>query len=164
MGLFNHKEAQATPATAPPAQTTRTSVDSSRQSGGLFSKHRTSTSTASSNVSPVSTHTTTSTSGGLGSVFRRGNGEDASIVDARQRVVNAEQAERKADAALAQARTAVREARDHVRQLERDAEEEARLAKIKQDQARDLSNRAKPLGRKFAKNPSLHQLTLPGHG
>jgi len=68
-------------------------------------------------------------------------------MNARQRVASAESAEREADRALVQARTAVREARDQVKVLEREAAEEARLAKIKQNQARDISKRAKPLGR-----------------
>lgn len=147
MGLFDRKEAQTVPAQPPPQ--TRASVDSSR--GGLFSKHRRTSSPSSSEVSPVGARhsTTSSTTGGLGSVFRRGRAEDPDIVDARQRVAAAEKAERDADAALMQARTAVKAAREHVRQLERDAAEEARLAKIKQGQAKDLSNRAKPLGRRF---------------
>lgn len=46
-----------------------------------------------------------------------------------------------------QARAAVREAREHIKRLEREAAEEARLAKIKQNQAKSISKRAKPLGR-----------------
>lgn len=37
-----------------------------------------------------------------------------------------------------------------MRRLEAEAKEEARLAKIKQDQARSISKRAKPLGSKFS--------------
>ena len=48
-----------------------------------------------------------------------------------------------------QARTAVREAREHVLRLEREAAEEARLAKIKQHQAGEIGRSAKGLGRKF---------------
>lgn len=59
----------------------------------------------------------------------------------------AETAERDADRALVQARAAVRDARAQVAALEREAAEEARLAKIKQGQAADLNKRAKPLGR-----------------
>jgi len=73
--------------------------------------------------------------------------EDASIVSARERVLQAETAERDADRALVQAKASVREARSHIKMLEKEAEEEARLAKIKQNQARDISKRAKPLGR-----------------
>lgn len=61
----------------------------------------------------------------------------------------AERAERDADLALQQARISVREAREHVRRLELEAEAEAKAAKLKQNQARDLGKRAKPLGRKF---------------
>lgn len=59
----------------------------------------------------------------------------------------AETAEREADRALLAARGSVREAREHVRRLELEAEEEARRAKIKQSQARDISKRGKQLGR-----------------
>lgn len=80
-----------------------------------------------------------------------GNGNDVdvdpSIVQARERVMNAEQAERDADRALEEARRMVMEARDHVRRLELEAKEEARRAKIKQYHAREVSKRAKPLGR-----------------
>jgi len=62
--------------------------------------------------------------------------------------MNAEAAERDADRALLAARAAVREAREHVKKIEREAEEEARLAKIKQKQAGDLGKRGKQLGRK----------------
>ena len=52
-----------------------------------------------------------------------------------------------ADRALNQARRAVRDARAHVKRLEHEAQEEARLAKIKQKQASDLGKRGKMLGR-----------------
>ena len=42
----------------------------------------------------------------------------------------------------------MREAREHVKRLEREAAEEARLAKIKQKQAGALGKRGKMLGRK----------------
>lgn len=60
---------------------------------------------------------------------------------------DAETAERNADRALMAARTAVKDAREHVRVLEREAAEEARLARIKQEQAAHISKRAAPLGR-----------------
>lgn len=59
----------------------------------------------------------------------------------------AEQAERDADRAMIQARDAVRAAREHVRALELEAKEEARLAKIKQDQAAHIGKSARGLGR-----------------
>jgi len=61
--------------------------------------------------------------------------------------MNAEAMERDADRALAAAKVAVREAREHIKRLEREAAEEARLAKIKQDQARSMTKRGKGLGR-----------------
>ncbi|CAK7201593.1 hypothetical protein SEUCBS139899_004301 [Sporothrix eucalyptigena] len=83
--------------------------------------------------------------------FGHGNGSDndldPSILAARERVLSAETAEREADRALDIARREVREARDHVKRLELEAKEEARKAKIKQFHAREVSRRAKPLGR-----------------
>ncbi|KAG4420309.1 hypothetical protein IFR04_006515 [Cadophora malorum] len=73
--------------------------------------------------------------------------EAPSILAARERVINAEKREKEADQALALARTAVREARDHIRFLEKEAAEEARLAKIKQSQAKSISKRGHGLGR-----------------
>jgi hypothetical protein len=46
------------------------------------------------------------------------------------------------------AKNAVREAREHVHRLEREAAEEARLAKIKQSEAKALGKKGKMLGRK----------------
>lgn len=73
---------------------------------------------------------------------------DPSIVQARERVMQAETAERDADRALEAARIRVREARAEVKKLEVEAAEEARLAKIKQYHAREVSKRGKQLGRK----------------
>jgi len=61
--------------------------------------------------------------------------------------MNAEAAEREADKALVAARYAVKEAREHIKRLEKEAAEEARLAKIKQDQAKSMSKRGHALGR-----------------
>lgn len=77
------------------------------------------------------------------------NDMDPSILQARERVTNAEAAERDADHALETARQSVREAHEHVRRLELEAKEEARLAKIKQHHAREVSKRGKQLGRKY---------------
>lgn len=63
--------------------------------------------------------------------------------------MSAEAAERDADRALLAARQAVKEAREHVKRLEREAAEEARLAKIKMKQAGDLGKRGKMLGREY---------------
>jgi hypothetical protein len=138
--------------------------------------HRTST-TSNSSYTSTTFHTTPGakderTGGHSGGIFRRstdasrdsgsghrslltrtfghghGDGDiDPSIVAARERVLGAEQAERDADRALEEARRSVQEARDHVRRLELEAKEEARRAKIKQFHAREVSKRAKPLGR-----------------
>ncbi|KAK6580021.1 hypothetical protein PZA11_007729 [Diplocarpon coronariae] len=74
--------------------------------------------------------------------------EDPSILAARERVVKAEKMEKEADFALIAARTAVREARAHIKMLEKEAKQEARLAKIKQTEAKSISKRGHGLGRK----------------
>ncbi|KAG9244692.1 hypothetical protein BJ878DRAFT_57443 [Calycina marina] len=74
--------------------------------------------------------------------------EDSSVTSARERLMGAEQAEKDADRALLTARHAVREAKAHLLRLEKEAAEEARLAKIKQKLAGDLGKRGKQLGRK----------------
>lgn len=61
--------------------------------------------------------------------------------------MNAEARERDADKALAQARAAVKDAREHIKKLEKEAAEEARLAKIKQQEAKSISKRGHTLGR-----------------
>ncbi|KAK5636437.1 hypothetical protein RRF57_012149 [Xylaria bambusicola] len=89
----------------------------------------------------------------LSRTFGHGSGRnvelDPSIVQARERVMNAENAERDADRALEAARLRVREARNEVKRLELEAAEEARLAKIKQYHAKEVSKRGKHLGRTF---------------
>ncbi|KAJ5908732.1 hypothetical protein N7495_001414 [Penicillium taxi] len=109
----------------------------SRRSSGSHSSHS-SMSTRSSSSVGHSGHRTV--------VHRRV--EDPSITAAREQVIRAEAAEREADKALMASRSAVKQAWDHVKHLEREAAEEARLAKIKQDQASTISKRARPLGRK----------------
>lgn len=139
MPLFKHSE--PTPAQQVPARHSATNTRTSR-TGSLFGSRR-----RSSSISPPSSPERSSGSG-LGGIFHRRT-EDPSITAARQRVAAAENAEREADRALIAARNSVREAKEHVKALEREAAEEARLAKIKQHEARDISKRAKPLGRKF---------------
>ncbi|KAI1361097.1 hypothetical protein F5Y08DRAFT_28778 [Xylaria arbuscula] len=113
------------------SRTTRTSTSSSR------------TSDASSN--PSRNRSVLSRTFGHGS--SRNPELDPSIVQARERVMNAENAERDADRALEAARLRVREARNEVKRLELEAAEEARLAKIKQYHAKEVSKRGKHLGR-----------------
>ncbi|KAL5333800.1 hypothetical protein BJX70DRAFT_379996 [Aspergillus crustosus] len=111
--------------------------------------------------SPSSGYSNTSTTGGTRHGHKTGHGhgqrnsgglfnrrsEDPAITAARDRVYHAEEAERAADKALHASRLAVHDARNNVRGLEKDAREEARLATIKQKEARDISKRVKPLGR-----------------
>ncbi|KAF3768856.1 hypothetical protein M406DRAFT_355053 [Cryphonectria parasitica EP155] len=124
-GLFHRREASPTPTTS----TNRTT-----------STYRTSQSSVSDRPSR---------GGSLLHKFGRGSNEelDPSIVQARERVMSAEAAEREADRVLETARREVREAREHVKRLELEAKEEARLAKIKQYHAREVSKRGKALGR-----------------
>lgn len=61
-------------------------------------------------------------------------------------MLTAEAAEREADKALMHARSMVRDARDHVKRLEREAAEDARLAKLKQKESAAISKRAGRLG------------------
>ncbi|KAK5655994.1 hypothetical protein OQA88_5132 [Cercophora sp. LCS_1] len=116
-----------------PVPSTSTRSTASSDSGGVFRR---------------STDASSHRGGLLHRSFGNGNADmDPSIVAARERVVGAENAERQADRALMAARESVREAREHVRRLELEAEEEARRAKIKQYQAREVSKRGKQLGR-----------------
>lgn len=80
-------------------------------------------------------------------MFSRGS-HDPSITAATHSLRQAEAAERDADRALFVAKNAVREAREHVHRLEREAAEEARLAKIKQSEAKALGKKGRALGRK----------------
>ncbi|KAL4936882.1 hypothetical protein BDV06DRAFT_216309 [Aspergillus oleicola] len=118
------------------------------KSGGLFG-HRNSTSSAGGYGSSArgSRHNTTHGHGHSHGLFHR-RAEDPAITAARDRVYRAEEAERAADKALYASRLAVRDARSNVKELERDAAEEARLAKDKQNASKDISKRARPLGRK----------------
>ncbi|KAI0823439.1 hypothetical protein BC628DRAFT_1384882 [Trametes gibbosa] len=102
-----------------------TSTRSSR-SGGLFSRHRSSSSDSDRSLDLS---------------------KDPSIKFARQKVTEAETAESVADRALSDARAAVRSARDHVRRLEQEALEEARRAKAKQAEAKTIRKSTGRLGR-----------------
>lgn len=152
-GLFSSRQEPA-PAVQQPQQP--------QKKHGLFGSHRDpSPGTTASNASYNGTNrngysnspTRNSAEGkrhsGLLSKFGSNDRTDPSIVQAREQVLSAEAAEREADRALMAAREAVRNAREHVRRLEIEAEEEARLAKIKQHQAKDISKRGQQLGRTF---------------
>jgi hypothetical protein len=152
MPLFGSKQHSPPPVEPAPVRANRhstSSQDSPRRS--IFSRHSHPTTSPHSDLdSPGSRHSHSLSkreSLTKGGIFNRKT-EDPSIGAARERVVAAENAERDADRALIQARASVRAAREHVRQLELEAEEDARLAKIKQQQASQIGKRAKPLGRK----------------
>ncbi|KAI0029471.1 hypothetical protein K488DRAFT_56277 [Vararia minispora EC-137] len=130
-----------------------------KRTGSIFSR-RSAAANLPSDTMPVSHNedTQSTRSGGFFS-FRNRNSSDSSgefssavsrdptITAALQKVRDAENAERMADQALAAARASVREARDHVRILEREAIEEARRAKYKQEEAKHVSKSARSLGR-----------------
>ncbi|TVY33544.1 hypothetical protein LSUB1_G006539 [Lachnellula subtilissima] len=133
MPLFNRNSTGST-TKAPSKAPVTTTTDRPQRSSTLFGRRET---------PPAATKTTSPPRHNL---LHR-NHEDASIVNARERVQNAEAAEKDADRALIQARAAVKEARAHVKKVELEAAEEARLARIKQEQASSISKRAQPLGR-----------------
>lgn len=165
-GLFGRKHEPVAPQ---PQPTHHNGSTSTHRSGGLFGSSRRRTSSPSpvardsmstssmSSRSSVDHHSTghrsrlSRTGGGGGSLLGRklGHSEDIdpSIVAARERVIGAEAAEADADRALAVARSQVRDAREQMRALEDELKEEARRAKIKQHQAKDISKRGKGLGR-----------------
>lgn len=101
-------------------------------------------------------HARPSKTGSILSKFGGGNEVDPSIQAARERVAGAEAAEAEADRALGAARLRVREAREQVKMLEEEAREDARRAKIKQHQAKDISKRGQGLGRKFFFSPATN--------
>ncbi|TFB00955.1 hypothetical protein CCMA1212_007491 [Trichoderma ghanense] len=117
-----------------------------RDSGGLF-RHSTDSSGGSSSGGRrrglFGGHRDNTGIGGSGAL-------DPSIVQAREHVMQAEAAEVEADRALGEARMRVRAAKDHVWRLEEEAKEEARRAKLKQEQAREVSKRGKGLGREYS--------------
>ncbi|KAK7433357.1 hypothetical protein QQZ08_000297 [Neonectria magnoliae] len=149
-GLFGRRSPSPSPTTAT-RSTGRTSLSSAStyqtaghnesQSGGLGLFRR-----------GTDASSSTARKGTLRRSFGNGNGnghgdDDPSVLDARQRVRSAEAAEREADRALDEARSSVREAREQVKLLEVEAREEARRAKIKQHQAREVSKLGRALGR-----------------
>lgn len=147
MPLFGRKS-EPVPAQQAPVHTHNTRMSTSSRGsagGGLFRRRRSESSVSSSDYEQPRRTSGLRSGGGL---FKR-NTEDPSIVAARERVLAAEQAERDADIALQQARTSVREAREHVKRLEMEAAAEAKAAKVKQGQAKNLNKRAKPLGSKY---------------
>jgi hypothetical protein len=134
MPLFSSRHEE--PIQDPPA-------DAPKRKSTLFGRNRDPSPTTTSRTS--TTNNTSSSPRRSGLLHRRD--EDPTILAARERVMHAEAAERDADRALAAARVAVKEAREHIKRLEREAAEEARLARIKQDQARSMTKRGKGLGR-----------------
>lgn len=147
-GTRDRSPSAGTNTTHSTSTTQRTSPE--RSSGGIFRR----STDASHTGSYAGSHTGSQRTGGGGGgflhrSFGHGNSSDLdpSILQARERVMSAEAAEREADRALMLARDSVRSAREEVRRLELEAKEEARLAKIKQHHAKEVSKRGKQLGR-----------------
>jgi len=154
MGLFGtstNKDTEPVRDVSPRRSSTiasrRSSDGSPRRGGSIFSNRR--RHDRDSSPDSIDTRRTASTRGNGSGFFHRDRTghEDASISGARQRVMDAEVAERDADRALMAAKAAVKDARDQVKALELEAKEEARLAKLKQKAAGDISRRARPLGK-----------------
>ncbi|GAW01493.1 hypothetical protein F5879DRAFT_349703 [Lentinula edodes] len=72
---------------------------------------------------------------------------DPTIMSAREKVSDAEESEKAADRALQQARASVKAAKDHVKFLEKEAEDDAHRARLKQAEAKVVSRSARGLGR-----------------
>jgi len=122
------------------------SPDGQRKKGFFSGNRRTSTTSTSSDRSSNSRRTGRSGTGLFGKK-RRSIDQDPSIINARQKVSAAEQAEKDADRALIEARKQVQLAREHVNTLGQEAGEDARLAKLKQAEAKVINKTAKSLGR-----------------
>lgn len=158
-GLFGGRRSSPAPAPMNDGRTTRstptghrTSPERGRTSGGIFRR-----STDASNPNNFNTSSRDTSGhrggGGGGGLLHRGFGKhnnpelDPSIVQAREHVMGAEAAEREAERALITARESIRSAQEEVRRLEIEAKEEARMAKIKQHHAKEVSKRGKMLGK-----------------
>ncbi|TLS22265.1 uncharacterized protein PpBr36_09859 [Pyricularia pennisetigena] len=154
-GLFGRKRsvspvptARRTSAPAPAPMAAHNTSPTGRDGGGFFNRHR--RSVDANSVSSMSTASTSASPPRRRSTLlsrRHHDTTDPSILAARERIMGAEEAERQADRALDIARREVRDARDHIVALEREAKEQARLAKIKEQGAREVSKRGKALGR-----------------
>lgn len=169
MPLFHrHEDAEVQPEPIQEEKPNRTNSIWSRRSNSVSP-------TETSSVAP------STTSGRRGFLHRGGQNHDPAILAAQERVITAEKAEKDADEALKSAEKAVRDAREHVRYareqfkaLERELAEQyvsyffillsvaisvilitiyrAKELKVKQTQAKSISKRVKPLGRKSAKS------------
>ncbi|KIK69301.1 hypothetical protein GYMLUDRAFT_188916 [Collybiopsis luxurians FD-317 M1] len=150
MPLFKQNSRDTTP---PPPE------DNHSRKGTLFGRRQRSASPDRSNRSHHTGRSSDSDSvgragstrsGGLFGGRFSGNGfphNDPSIMAARQKVSDAEESERAADRALQAARASVKEARDHVKFLEKEAEDDAHRARLKQAEAKVVSKSARGLGR-----------------
>ncbi|KAJ3759182.1 hypothetical protein F5880DRAFT_1491708 [Lentinula raphanica] len=115
--------------------------------GTLFGRRQRSTSPARSNNTHHTRNSSDSDSLGRAGSTRSGGLFDPSIMAARQKVSEAEDSEKAADHALQQARASVKAARDHVKFLEKEAEDDAHRARLKQAEAKVVSRSARGLGR-----------------
>ncbi|KAJ4465302.1 hypothetical protein C8J55DRAFT_441265, partial [Lentinula edodes] len=72
---------------------------------------------------------------------------DPTVMSAREKVSYAKESERAADCALQQARDSVKAAKDHVKFLEKEAEDDAHRARLKQAEAKVISRSVRGVGR-----------------
>ncbi|KAF5355436.1 hypothetical protein D9758_006424 [Tetrapyrgos nigripes] len=138
------------PPEEPPARSNTVSSRKHGIFGGRSSSDDSSLGRAGSTYTADTSRTSNSSrSGGILSHFKTQGfpHNDPTIMAAREKVSLAEQAERAADQALQAARNQVKEARDHIRFLEKEAEDDARRAKMKQTEAKNVSRAAGHLGR-----------------
>ncbi|EIW83365.1 hypothetical protein CONPUDRAFT_152396 [Coniophora puteana RWD-64-598 SS2] len=140
-----------------PPRTSNTFDQPPQRSRSIFSRNR-SNSPPASNRSSVTNGSSTRNGGLFGSLrsrssdssieqTKRNMSRDPTIAAARMKVADAEAAERAADKALVEARSAVKSAREHIKVLENEVLEDARRAKAKQAEAKNVSKSAKGLGR-----------------
>ncbi|KAJ3749599.1 hypothetical protein DFH05DRAFT_1457358 [Lentinula detonsa] len=149
MPLFKQNSREASP---PPQQ-------EPTRKGTLFGRRQRSASPARSNNSKHTRNSSDSDSVGRAGSTRSGGlfggriggrgfpHNDPTIMAAREKVADAEESEKAADRALQQSRASVKAAKDHVRFLEREAEDDAHRARLKQAEAKVVSKSARGLGR-----------------
>ncbi|PVG02547.1 hypothetical protein CPB86DRAFT_780505 [Serendipita vermifera] len=152
-GSIFSRRTHNTPPPATNATTTHTNHSTSpTRTGGFFSRRRQSSDSSSSDNSnrrarkngAVGTGATTTATTGF---FGGSKIKDPTLDAARGKVHAAELAEKEADKALVAARAAVVEARRHVEILEKEANEQARLAQQKILAARGMKEDVGHLGR-----------------
>ncbi|KAF5380221.1 hypothetical protein D9757_008242 [Collybiopsis confluens] len=146
MPLFKQNSREVTPPPQEDRHSSRSGLFGRRQRS--ISPDRTNKSHRSSDSDTISRAGSTRSGGLFGGRF--GNGfphNDPTIMSAREKVSDAEESEKAADRALQAARASVKAAKDHVKFLEKEAEDDAHRARLKQAEAKVVSKSARGLGR-----------------